>query len=139
MLWNVSPTDFRIANKTALPAPLSSHTAGIVSFPTAPQIVIVYYVAWKWRAASLNHHPLLQESNRGGISFSLIPKAKQPAGLNLGEQLGNKCLTPKRDPTVAAIESKGDGERGRNRTFNLLIKSQLLCQLSYAPTAEGMR
>jgi hypothetical protein len=28
----------------------------------------------------------------------------------------------------------GDGERGRNRTFNLLIKSQLLCQLSYAPT-----
>ena len=26
-----------------------------------------------------------------------------------------------------------DGERGRNRTFNLLIKSQLLCQLSYAP------
>ena len=28
-----------------------------------------------------------------------------------------------------------DGERGRNRTFNLLIKSQLLCQLSYAPFA----
>jgi hypothetical protein len=26
------------------------------------------------------------------------------------------------------------GERGRNRTFNLLIKRQLLCQLSYAPT-----
>jgi hypothetical protein len=31
-----------------------------------------------------------------------------------------------------AIDSK-DGERGRNRTYNLLIKSQLLCQLSYAP------
>src|SRR5882724_12623034 len=28
------------------------------------------------------------------------------------------------------------GERGRNRTFNLLIKSQLLCQLSYAPFAR---
>jgi integrase len=28
------------------------------------------------------------------------------------------------------------GERGRNRTFNLLIKSQLLCQLSYAPACE---
>src|SRR6266542_3435698 len=27
----------------------------------------------------------------------------------------------------------GSGERGRNRTYNLLIKSQLLCQLSYAP------
>ena len=31
----------------------------------------------------------------------------------------------------------GIGERGRNRTFNLLIKSQLLCQLSYAPTCIG--
>jgi hypothetical protein len=28
------------------------------------------------------------------------------------------------------------GERGRNRTFNLLIKSQLLCQLSYAPVND---
>jgi hypothetical protein len=30
--------------------------------------------------------------------------------------------------------SREVGERGRNRTYNLLIKSQLLCQLSYAPT-----
>ncbi len=30
-----------------------------------------------------------------------------------------------------------NGERGRNRTFNLLIKSQLLCQLSYAPEEAG--
>jgi hypothetical protein len=30
------------------------------------------------------------------------------------------------------------GERGRNRTFNLLIKSQLLCQLSYAPGTGGI-
>ena len=29
------------------------------------------------------------------------------------------------------------GERGRNRTFNLLIKSQLLCQLSYAPRNDS--
>jgi hypothetical protein len=33
----------------------------------------------------------------------------------------------------AVADSSGDGERGRNRTYNLLIKSQLLCQLSYAP------
>ena len=33
--------------------------------------------------------------------------------------------------------NKKDGERGRNRTFNLLIKSQLLCQLSYAPFVSG--
>ena len=31
------------------------------------------------------------------------------------------------------IGKEGVGERGWNRTFNLLIKSQLLCQLSYAP------
>ncbi len=29
------------------------------------------------------------------------------------------------------------GERGRNRTFNLVIKSHLLCQLSYAPASVG--
>jgi hypothetical protein len=31
-----------------------------------------------------------------------------------------------------------DGERGRNRTSNLLIKSQLLCQLSYAPAVKNL-
>jgi hypothetical protein len=31
------------------------------------------------------------------------------------------------------IDNQRNGERGRNRTYNLLIKSQLLCQLSYAP------
>src|SRR5436305_11506783 len=39
-------------------------------------------------------------------------------------------------PTVYCFIS---GERGRNRTFNLLIKSQLLCQLSYAPTVGNSR
>jgi hypothetical protein len=40
--------------------------------------------------------------------------------------------------SLQAIVDAGDsGERGRNRTYNLLIKSQLLCQLSYAPTASG--
>ena len=39
---------------------------------------------------------------------------------------------------VVGLEPQSDvlfGERGRNRTYNLLIKSQLLCQLSYAPVA----
>jgi hypothetical protein len=35
------------------------------------------------------------------------------------------------------IPNNFDGERGRNRTYNLLIKSQLLCQLSYAPGGLG--
>ena len=38
---------------------------------------------------------------------------------------------------MQTVEEKGFGERGRNRTFNLLIKSQLLCQLSYAPAFRG--
>jgi integrase len=38
---------------------------------------------------------------------------------------------------VDALRVK-DGERGRNRTYNLLIKSQLLCQLSYAPCWVGL-
>ena len=36
--------------------------------------------------------------------------------------LDQRCCKPTRS-----------GERGRNRTYNLLIKSQLLCQWSYAP------
>ncbi len=36
-------------------------------------------------------------------------------------------------PSKPLLLSRLDGERGRNRTYNLLIKSQLLCQLSYAP------
>jgi hypothetical protein len=37
--------DFRTASKTALLVLPPSHTAGIVPFATAPQIVIVYYLA----------------------------------------------------------------------------------------------
>jgi hypothetical protein len=46
-----------------------------------------------------------------------------------------RCRNPERflRGTSLAIQATGVGERGRNRTFNLLIKSQLLCQLSYAP------
>ena len=41
------------------------------------------------------------------------------------------------DQPPKSVNCMGDGELGRNRTFNLLIKSQLLCQLSYAPTANS--
>ena len=40
-----------------------------------------------------------------------------------------------RSPSKQLKGMRKHGERGRNRTFNLLIKSQLLCQLSYAPAA----
>ena len=37
---------------------------------------------------------------------------------------------------LVVVFSIGGGERGRNRTYNLVIKSHLLCQLSYAPAFE---
>ncbi len=55
-------------------------------------------------------------------------------------QAQNEITSPKKSPPGKDKFTRGvkkpifSGERGRNRTFNLLIKSQLLCQLSYAPT-----
>jgi hypothetical protein len=40
---------------------------------------------------------------------------------------------------MLALMGHMSGERGRNRTYNLLIKSQLLCQLSYAPDLGSTR
>ena len=56
---------------------------------------------------------------------SEMREALSVMGKQFGSKRGTKCLG-----AIAVVE---DGERGRNRTFNLLIKSQLLCQLSYAP------
>jgi hypothetical protein len=44
-----------------------------------------------------------------------------------------RTAQPVRAASSGATVRRKDGERGRNRTYNLLIKSQLLCQLSYAP------
>ena len=46
-----------------------------------------------------------------------------------------ECLVAHRPRTKTEQSVGKNGERGRNRTFNLLIKSQLLCQLSYAPVS----
>src|SRR2546427_5232531 len=60
----------------------------------------------------------------------LISKEKTAVGTAHLITFRNKSLSTRRR---GAVDNKGFGERGRNRTFNLLIKSQLLCQLSYAP------
>ena len=52
----------------------------------------------------------------------------------VGTKFGTKCVFSINSILKPAWIS-GFGERGRNRTFNLLIKSQLLCQLSYAPVS----
>jgi hypothetical protein len=46
----------------------------------------------------------------------------------------SQCTKMIRSPHQQTAGIREVGERGRNRTYNLLIKSQLLCQLSYAPT-----
>ena len=54
----------------------------------------------------------------------------RPAGSTTLRQLAQPESGPKESFWIQDCKI---GERGRNRTFNLLIKSQLLCQLSYAP------
>jgi integrase len=44
-----------------------------------------------------------------------------------------ECSEPHPNGPESIVVESDAGERGRNRTYNLLIKSQLLCQLSYAP------
>src|SRR5262249_46408334 len=61
-----------------------------------------------------------------------------------GQKIGHnekRALPPKRANGGSnwCLMSGLNGERGRNRTFNLLIKSQLLCQLSYAPFCSGRK
>jgi hypothetical protein len=53
------------------------------------------------------------------------------------EKPGKRNLHRRRLDNVLPEDIEKIGERGRNRTFNLLIKSQLLCQLSYAPFSCG--
>lgn len=49
------------------------------------------------------------------------------------DAITNKKLCIRSFSSSTPFKARENGERGRNRTFNLLIKSQLLCQLSYAP------
>ena len=64
------------------------------------------------------------------------PRAALICGWWLQRWLQSIARAQRPSASAARNRNKGKklgGERGRNRTFNLLIKSQLLCQLSYAP------
>ena len=62
-------------------------------------------------------------------------RLRSKAVIDRVNQQKSQATVVKRDGWMAANHKslKRFGERGRNRTYNLLIKSQLLCQLSYAP------
>src|SRR5438445_3528406 len=72
-----------------------------------------------WSAQETSAAHLVPPSAKGGHHADTELPAKTP---ERGRRL---------KPAWILLKS---GERGRNRTYNLLIKSQLLCQLSYAPT-----
>ena|SRR5450432_4124104 len=83
------------------------------------------------RALQYRHIPAVCSSIRGsgfighvsaGWAQNWAQEKTSPSDSE-GEPDGNWCL----------VSGLG-GERGWNRTTNLLIKSQLLCQLSYAPS-----
>ena len=65
------------------------------------------------------------------VYLQILGKAGQNFSLQVGVIQG--CELCREFVLFDFCGEPGNGERGRNRTFNLLIKSQLLCQLSYAP------
>ena len=91
------------------------------------------------------HLPSLCEIEIGlSKSFYLTPHADLLFGIFRKED-----ILPSQSPVVLCgkvvdrgssgkVPEKKVGERGRNRTYNLLIKSQLLCQLSYAPAGGNI-
>ncbi len=68
--------------------------------------------------------PFLKLPIANGDRFHILHDA-------LGYRFGRN-ITNSRSPSRSEF-----GERGRNRTYNLVIKSHLLCQLSYAPVPVG--
>jgi|GEM_PF-5878647 hypothetical protein len=55
-------------------------------------------------------------------------------GMSLRSSMTGIYVTNRISSVERFCKSLRNGERGWNRTTNLLIKSQLLCQLSYAPS-----
>jgi hypothetical protein len=79
----------------------------------------------------------------GDSHIPMTAKRDALAGVTLRQKGENSEVVPVKVPVKhRPLCSDRDvlerfGERGRNRTYNLLIKSQLLCQLSYAPFWVG--
>ena len=71
-----------------------------------------------------SHHPQIMKIL---AAFALIRADSRPRDRRIGQSSGRAGIS------IRFVSDRKYGERGRNRTYNLLIKSQLLCQLSYAP------
>ena len=90
--------------------------------------------------------PLMGQISRAMLEryshIRIAAKIDAVAGITLGAKEDSDTVTvkalyqhlPLRFSKSRAIDNSG--ERGRNRTCNLVIKSHLLCQLSYAPVRE---
>src|SRR5262245_12525665 len=79
-------------------------------------------------------------AKRSGRVPEVDPRPRSEADAALGDQevvsapLARCTSASASGRPSGMISWRRGGERGRNRTFNLEIKSLLLCQLSYAPT-----
>jgi hypothetical protein len=88
-----------------------------------------------WTLARIAGHSNIAISQRyvHPSGDAVLLAMSRPGGHNT-EHTEKTALPPTSETqAVRCLVSGLGGERGRNRTFNLLIKSQLLCQLSYAP------
>jgi hypothetical protein len=77
--------------------------------------------------------PIARGRARATDLLSLLNARKLKNAMNLHGGQKREKSTAKVVKHSQVAGKKRVGERGRNRTYNLLIKSQLLCQLSYAP------
>src|SRR6202043_2794831 len=96
-----------------------------VRFPFFNSSVFLRYVSGFLNRQCLDRVPT---SGGGGCSKHGVVD-RLLGGFNYRQKQGGHCVIRQ------YLDVVEDGERGRNRTFNLLIKSQLLCQLSYAPVS----
>src|SRR6202043_2742364 len=96
-----------------------------VRFPFLNSSVFLRYVSGFLNRQCLDRVPT---SGGGGCSKHGVVD-RLLGGFNYRQKQGGHCVIRQ------YLDVVEDGERGRNRTFNLLIKSQLLCHLSYAPVS----
>ena len=84
--------------------------------------------------ASTSEKRPLRDRGSGGLA---------PSDMGSRKKLQSRCKEPVRGPgrriKFSRFLLRKSGEPGRNRTFNQQIKSLLLCQLSYGPTAAALR
>ncbi len=134
----------RIASKSCVTAPslLSEWACGVARFHTARKPKMAFTTAAGFTILGRLAPTFLLHRSEGGIPGTELtrdPEHSPTVGpfIFLADMVLTQKQSQESTKTAICVSSQClcglGGERGRNRTYNLLIKSQLLCQLSYAP------